>query len=105
METGGKSDGEVQDAVTPKRFAARPSSRAPDRSPATLPRCISRLQIPPEQSGDAQGWRREVEMQVSSLLPAGSLSIAVADGEAAFYRATVDNATEDPSLQVARARP
>ena len=41
-------------------------------------------------------------MQAGSLPRAGSLSIAVADGEAVFYGATVDNATEDPGLQVAR---
>lgn len=44
-------------------------------------------------------------MQAGSLPRAGSLSIAVADDEAVFYGATVDNATEDPSLQVALARP
>jgi virginiamycin B lyase len=42
---------------------------------------------------------------VSSLPVGGSISIAVTNGAAIFYGATVDNATGDPSLQIARASP
>jgi streptogramin lyase len=42
---------------------------------------------------------------VSSLPVGGSISIAVTNGAAIFYGATVDNTTGDPSLQIARAAP
>ena len=42
---------------------------------------------------------------VSTLPAGGSISIAVSSGDAIFYGATVDNATGDPSLQIARATP
>jgi streptogramin lyase len=41
-----------------------------------------------------------------AVLPAGrSISIAMTDGAAIFYGATVDNTTGDPSLQIARVAP
>ena len=105
METGGKSDGELQGAVTPKRFGARPSSRAPGRSPRNCPAafldCKFRLN---KQATPRVGVGRS-RCKWALFCGAGSLSIAVADGEAVFYGATVDCATEDPSLPVARARP
>jgi streptogramin lyase len=42
---------------------------------------------------------------VATLPAGGSISVAVSDGAAIFYGATVDNTTDDPSLQVARPAP